>query len=169
MPREERERRYVVDCLQHFYPRGGWSVNVPLGPIPDDILGRHGVLAGARLYRPSRLRVDAVYPAKDAYYLIEAKIRSPRDAIGNLMVYLELAKKTPDLPDYTGQPLKAKLFVPWSLDWIRAMATAQGFEVMEWVPAWVEEYVRERQLYFTRDYRVAREEKLRLRRTLGVE
>ncbi len=169
MAREERERRYIADYLLHFYPRGGWTKNVPLGPIPADIVARFGLAAGAKLYQPTRLRIDAILALPDAYWLIEAKMLNPRDAIGDLTTYMALVKSTPDLPGYDGQPIKARLVIPWSLDWIDDMAKSHGFDVQVYLPPWVEDYVRERQHYFTREYRVQRDDKMRARRILGLE
>jgi len=169
MPREERERRYIQDFLLQNYPRGGWVTNVPLGPIPQEILARYGVSAGAKLFRPSRPRVDAVLLAANRYFLVEAKIREPKAAIGDLLVYKSLAEKTPDLPIYNGEPISMMLVVPWALDWVKIAARQHDMHLVEFRPAWVEDYVRMRQDYFTRDWRMKREEIMRLRRSLGVE
>lgn len=169
MPREDRERRYIQDYMLSQFPAGGWVTNVPLGPIPQEILSRHGLQAGAALFRPSRPRIDAVRWTNAGYWLIEAKIREPKHAIGDLLVYKALAGKTPDLPNYEGQPLLMRLVVPWALDWVQDEARVHGMELAIFLPAWVEDYVRERQEYFTRDYRLARDEKMRLRKAFGLE
>lgn len=167
--REERERRYIADYCAHFFPRGGYILNVPLGPIPADIIARYGLAAGARLFRPSRPRIDAVLPTPEAYYLIEAKIREAKAAIGDLAVYGSLAPNTPDLPGYDGQPFALRLVVPWALDWVQEAAKANGMELIVYLPEWVEDYVRYRQNFFTREVRIAREERMRLRKLFGLE
>ena len=169
MPREERERRFVSDYLLEFHPQGGWMTNVPLGPIPEEIVTRYGLTAGAKLFGPSRPRVDAVIWTPPAYWLIEAKIREPKAAIGDLLVYKALAEHTPDLPNYDGQPIRMRLVVPWALDWIKQAAQDHGMELIVFLPPWVEGYVRERQEYHTRESRISREEKMRLRKTFGLE
>ena len=169
MPREERERRYVAEWLLATYPQGNYMTNVPLGPIPEEIIARHGLQAGARLFNPSRLRVDGVVWLPNLYLLVEAKIREPAHAIGQLLLYKALAEKTQDLPSYDGQPFRLTLVVPWSLDWIKQAVQAHNMDLQIFLPAWVEAYVRERQEYFTRAYRLSREEKMRLRRTFGLE
>lgn len=151
------------------FPAGGWVLNVPLGPIPQEIVARHGLQAGAALFRPSRPRIDAVRWTNAGYWLLEAKIREPKAAIGDLLVYKSLALQTPDLPNYDGQPFIMRLVVPWALEWVQEAARAQGMELAIFLPAWVEDYVRERQEYFTREYRLNRDEKMRLRRTFGLE
>lgn len=169
MPREDRERRYIAEYMLEAFPHGNYALNVPLGPIPDEIQQKYGLQAGAALYRPSRPRVDATAWDQKRYWLIEAKVREAKAAIGDLLVYHSLAKNTLDLPGYVGQEFHLRLVVPWSLDWIRQAAWDHGMEMVLFLPPWVEDYVRERQEYFTREYRLARDEKMRLRKTLGVE
>ena len=169
MPREERERRYIAEWLLATYPQGNYVTNVPLGPIPQEVITRHGLQAGAALFRPQRLRVDGVVWLPDAYLLVEAKIRTPAAAVGQLLIYKALAEKTPDLPHYDGQPISLHLVVPWALEWIKQAAKAQGIELHVFLPAWAEDYVRSFQNYFTRDYRIARAERERLRKTFGLE
>lgn len=169
MPRQAWHDRYRSACLLHFYPRGGWITNVELGPLPEDILQRYGPAVGARIYRPSRHRVDAVIIDGGTYYLIECALSEPRIGLGQLKVYLAEAPHTPDLPLYEGQPFRGKLYVPWLYDWVRDLAKDWGIEAVEYLEPWVEAYVRQRQNYFTRAYRESRDEKMRLRRVLGVD
>ncbi len=169
MPREDRERRYIAEYMATLMGDQPYSLNVPLGPIPEEIKGRYGLSAGAALFRPSRPRIDATAWTPQGYWLVEAKIREAKSAIGDLLVYGALAAKTEDLPGYTGQPFHLRLIVPWALDWIQQAAAAHGMELRIYLPAWVEQYVRDRQEYFTADYRRARDEKMRLRKTLGVD
>lgn len=169
MPRQAWHDRYRTAVLLHFYPRGGWVTNVPLGPIPKAILQRYGLAAGAALARPQRLYVDAIVVDRGVYYLIECALAEPRNAIGQLGVYLAQAPKTPDLPLYEGQPIKGKIYVPWLYDWVRELAKQWGIEAVEYIEPWLEDYVKLRQQYFTRDYRIKRQELMRLRRSLGVD
>lgn len=169
MPREERERRYVAEWLLANYPQGNYQSNVPLGPIPEEVVARHGLTAGAALFRPSRPRIDGVVWLPDRYLLVEAKVREAKSAIGDLLVYKALAEKTLDLPNYDRQPFKMVLVVPWALDWVKQAAAAHDMDLQVFLPAWVEDYVRLRQEYFTKGVREARAEKMRLRETFGLE
>ena len=169
MPREERERRYVAEWLLKTYPQGNFQTNVALGPIPVEITARHGLMAGAKLFQPSRPRIDGVVWLPHLYLLVEGKIREAKMAIGDLLVYKALAERSPDLPSYEGQPFRLTLVVPWALDWVKQAAQANEMDLQIFLPPWVEDYVRERQNYFTREVRLARDEKMRLRRTFGLE
>ncbi|MCI0437593.1 MAG: hypothetical protein L0177_00490, partial [Chloroflexi bacterium] len=123
----------------------------------------------AALLRPQRRRVDAVAWSADAYYVIEAKIRDPFEGLGRLIIYAEEARVTPDLPGYEGQPIIPRLVVPYTIERDRAAARAHGIELVEFAPAWIGDYVRERQNYFTAEHRQARDEKKRLRDLFGLE
>lgn len=169
MARKERERRYISEYLLHEWPQGGYQANVELGPIPQEYVDRLGLGKAAALFRPTRPRVDAVKWTKDRYYLIEAKIRDIKAGIGDLSYYRNMIPRTPDLPFYDGQPVIARLVVPWMIDWIQAAADAAGVEVVVFWSDWIADYVKERQHYFTSEYRAERAEKMRLREILGVD
>lgn len=169
MPRQERERRYISEYLMTAWPEGGWQLNVELGPIPQEYVDRLGIGKAAAMFRPTRPRVDAVKWLPDRYYLLEAKIRDIKAGIGDLSYYKGMIASTPDLPFYEGQPVVLRLVVPWMIDWIRVAADAAGVEVVVSHQPWIDDYVKERQHYFTAEYRAARAEKMKLREILGVD
>jgi len=80
-----------------------------------------------------------------------------------------MVANTPDLPYYDGQPIICRLVVPWMIDWIQAAASAAGVEVVVSYQDWIAEYVKERQHYFTAEYRQERANKMKLREILGVD
>lgn len=169
MPRKERERRYISEYLLHAFPEGGYQLNVELGPIPQEYVDRYGLGKAAAIFRPTRPRVDAVKWTPDKYILIEAKIRDIKAGIGDLSYYGGMAALAPDLPFYDGQPIVRRLIVPWMLEWIRVAAEAAQVEIVVFWVEWIADYVKERQHYFTPEYRDARAEKMRLREILGVD
>lgn len=169
MPRQERERRYISEYMLKAFPDGSYQLNVELGPIPQEYVDRYGMGKAAALFRPTRPRVDAVRWQKDKYYLIEAKIRDIKAGIGDLSYYRGMAERAPDLPNYDGQPIICRLVVPWMIDWIKTAADAAQVEVVIFTAPWIADYVKERQHYFTAEYRDARAEKMRLRKILDVE
>ena len=169
MVRKERERRYISEYMLNTWPRGGYQLNVELGPIPQEYVDRYGLGKAAAMFRPTRPRVDAVKWTSDKYYLIEAKIRDIKTGIGDLSFYRGMAAQTPDLPIYDGQTIVCRLVVPWMIDWIKAAADAAQVEVVVFSADWIADYVKERQHYFTSEYREERAEKMRLRKILDVE
>ena len=169
MPRKERERRYISEYMLATWPAGGYQINVQLGPIPQGLIDRHGPAMAARIFRPTRPRVDAVMATADAYYLIEAKVRDIKNGIGDLTFYRGLASSTLDLPGYVGQPIVTRLVVPWMIDWVQVAADANQIEVVIFEQEWISAYITELRDYFTAEYRQARAEKMQLRRILGVD
>ena len=169
MARKERERRYISEYMIHEWPQGGWQLNVELGPIPQEYVDRYGLGKAAAMFRPTRPRVDAVKWTKTAYYIIEAKLRDIKAGIGDLSYYSGMIPRTPDLPFYDGQPIICRLVVPWMIEWIKVAADAAGVEVVVHIEPWIADYVKERQHYFTAEYRAERAEKMRLREILGVD
>jgi hypothetical protein len=169
LARKERERRYISEYMLRAFPGGSFQLNVELGPIPQEYVDRYGLGKAAAIFRPTRPRVDAVRWQANKYYLIEAKIRDIKAGIGDLTYYRSVIPLTPDLPFYDGQPIVSRLVVPWMLDWLKPVADAAGVEVVVYHTAWIDEYVKERQHYFTADYRAERAEKMRLREILGVD
>jgi len=151
------------------WPEGNWQLNVELGPIPQEYVDRLGLGRAAALFRPTRPRVDAIKWFPDRYYIIEAKIRDIKAGIGDLSYYRGMAERAPDLPFYDGQPIICRLVVPWMIEWIRVAADAAKVEVVVYWSDWIGDYVKERQHYFTSEYRAERVEKMRLREILGVD
>ena len=169
MARKERERRYISEYLLRTWPKGSYQLNVELGPIPQEYVDRYGLGKASAIFRPTRPRVDAVKWTPDKYYLIEAKIRDIKAGIGDLSYYRGMAERAPDLPFYDGQPIIRRLVVPWMIDWIKIAAEEAKVEVVVFWVEWIDDYVKERQHYFTSEYRDARAEKMRLREILGVD
>ena len=165
----ERERRYSAEYIKRTFPHGNYSMNVPLGPIPDSTIEQMGLTDAAAFLRPYRRRIDAVAWSPHWYILIEFKIRDALEGIGRLQTYRDLAKRTPDLPEYRDQPLEAWLVTPWALDWIQIACHEANIKlVVDW-QEWITGYVQERQNYYRAPYRAARAEKMRNRRLLGLE
>ncbi len=165
----QRETRLLWEFLQATYPGETWSTNVELGTLPEDDIMMRGVRGAAARLRPFRRRVDAVHWTSDRYDLIEAKIRDPLPGLGGLLIYEALAKVTPGLIGYTGQPIHKILVVPFALQWIRDVADELGVEVVEFWREWIADYYRAWQNYFTREYRIARDERKEKLRLMGLE
>ena len=165
----EVERRYIREYCEATFPLGTYELNVEIGEIPGEIIEIHGLRGAKALYRPFRRRVDAVHWNPENYFLIEAKIRDPLEGLGRLHTYYTLAARTPDLPGYNGQPFIKILVVPFALDWIKDAAADDNVKLVEFWVDWIADYIKGRQLYFTKEYRERREEVMRLRKQLGVE
>jgi hypothetical protein len=166
---QSREKRYIAEYMAETFKPDEYMLNVPLGPIPDELVNIHGLTGAAAVFRPSRRRIDAVAWPDKSYILIEAKIRDPLEGLGRLNTYYNLASKTPDLPEYHGQAFEKRLVVPYSLEWIKSAAKDDNINLVIYWRDWIADYVKERQNYFTAEYQIAREEKQRLREAFGLE
>ena len=169
MPRKEREKRFIAEYMLDAFPEGNWELNVPLGNVPIELIAARGLKGASAIYRPSRRRVDATQWSPDKYLLIESKIRDPMEGLNWLLLYLEEAKDSPDLPGYTGQPIVGRLVVPFAIDRDRAAAARQSVELVEFPQDWIAEYIQERQQYFTKEHRAKRNEVRKMRELLGLE
>jgi len=169
MARKERERRYIAEYMRETFPGGDFQLNVELGPIPKDYVVRMGYARAAAMFRPTRPRIDAVHWSPEEYILIEAKIRDLKAGIGDLTYYRNIIPETRDLPFYDGQPIISRLVIPWTLEWLEPVARANNIEIVVFTQEWIADYVKERQNYFTAEYRNERQEKMRLREVLGVD
>ncbi len=165
----ERERRFIAEFMAETFRPDQYAMNVPLGPVPDELVEIHGIQGAAAVFRPSRRRIDGVAWTEHAYILIEAKIRDPLEGLGRLQTYRDLALKTKDLPEWHGQDFEMWLVVPYSLDWIITAAHDANIKLKIFWRDWIADYVKERQNYFTQEYRQARDEKQRLRKAFGLE
>ena len=169
MARKDREKRFIAEYMVETFPEGNFVLNVPLGNVPVELIQLRGLTGAAKLFRPSRRRVDAVAWNPQRYLLIESKIRDPMEGLNWLLLYLEEARETPDLPGFTGQPIIGRLVVPFAIDRDRRAATRQQVELVVFPQQWIEEYLLERQKYFTKEFRAIRNERERMRQLLGLE
>jgi hypothetical protein len=165
----ERERRYGAEYMKKEFPHGNFAMNVPLGKIPQESIDQLGVTEAASVYRPYRPRADAIAWSAGHYILLEFKIVNPAIGIGQLLMYQFLIPVTNDLPYYTGQPLEMRLVTPSAIDWVQTVCFQAGIRLIIEEQSWISEYIDSRQNYFRAPYRAAREEKLRMRRLLGLE
>jgi len=143
-------------------------MNVPVGPLPEGLAAAIGARA-VGWARPFRPEVDAVIWPGGKLVLVEAKILSVIDGIAKLPVYGGLVPSTPELLPYAGLPRELVVVCPWDSEHVRAMAKTVGVGVEVFRPAWIEEYLESRMLYWTSEYRRTREAKRALRRELGVD
>lgn len=162
VPRQERERRYIAEYMLETFPGGNYQLNVELGPIPEELTARYGLRRAAALFRPTRLRVDAVHWSPERYLLVEAKLRAIKNGIGDLLIYQRVAPKTPDLPFYDGQPIVLRLVIPYMVDWVKDITDAHDIEYATFDQPWIRDYAIERQEYFTAPYREKRAERQKL-------
>lgn len=143
-PYRQIERRYVVQYVNHRFPDAVLRLfNVRLGvpkPIAKGIVGPEWY-AEAKLWAPM---ADAVVVTRDTIWVVEAKIRYPRHAIGQLLDYARRVYQTPTLMPYiAGRRVQPLLVVPLSDDELRRTCEMYGIVVDVFTPCWVIDYMVE--------------------------
>ncbi len=165
---QQRETRLLSEYLAERWAGVPLRMNVPLGPLPEGLTAAIGARA-IGWARPFRPEVDAVVWPGGKMILVEAKILSVIDGIAKLPVYGGLVDSTPELLPYAALPRELVVVCPWDAEHVQKMAATVGVRVDVFRPAWIEDYLRQRQEYWTTEYRRTREAKAALRRELGVD
>ena len=137
------ERRYVIEYVFKRFKEAVWrGFNVRLGMPPEEWRKRYPELSH-RWWKVWMAYADAVVVTDDAIWIIEAKIRNPRTAIGQLLDYRERLKVTPEFKQWLNRPIKLLLVIPIPAPEIESLAKNYGIEVDHYLPEWVANYMRE--------------------------
>jgi len=142
-PSQQRERRYVVEYVNHAFPtRRTVLFNPAIGPAPESLTAAHPEVS-LEAFRRWRYYADAVVVMQDRLILVEAKLRKPDRGIGALIMYAPLVKETPELAPYVNLPLEMRLVVPRPDPRIVQVAASHGINIDVWAPQWALDYLRE--------------------------
>lgn len=163
------ETRLVAEYLAERVWPLPYKQRVPLGPPLPGLTEEHGEEMAIRMSRPFRLEVDAAYWTNDRLVLVEAKIFRLLDGLAKLPIYRGEVPLSPDLREHHGKRVEMELVAPWTSQDIERRAAAMGIHVVVFAPEWIAQVVADYHLYWTPEYRQARDEKIRLRQLLGVE
>lgn len=166
---QQVEVRLVAEYLKDHYSKFPFTQNQPLGLVSEELLRTEGYVKGLGMQRPSRPAVDAVVFQPNRLILVEGKVWHIVDGMAKLPLYKSLIPTTPELKQYRELPVVMELVVPWSNSNLVTMCAAAGIQLSIYKPAWIDEVVARVQNYGTRDYRLAREEKLKNRAALGLD
>lgn len=160
-PYEKRERRYIAEWAEDRFPDAIKIYNCPIGPVPESLIAEVGVVRAAKVFRPWRPKADVVLYNDEMIAVAEAEILNPRDAIGDLVVYIDLLPETPELREHMNKVRKAYLVVPWIISWVKRECDKRGIIVDIFKPDWIDEYLAELERYYTPEARRLRELKRR--------
>lgn len=164
-----REKRYLEDYIASKFPQGGYIKNCPLGPILPGAAEVYPFDKAVNVSRPFRPMADLFVYRTDPLLLVEAKIRYPGPAIGQLVRYKNLIPSTPELQPYLGREVEMRLVCPWATPQLEAEANLAGVRIELFMVAWIQEYVDTYHRYWTAEYREARAVKQKMRELFGVE
>lgn len=164
-----REPRYVAEYVITRFPRSRVMFNVPLGPVPNELVAEHGAAGAAARFRPFRPRIDALVWDGPDLVLLEGEIDTPRNGISDLLFYRPLLDATPELAEAATLPRRLMLVIPWLPDWLQQTAAGYGLEVEVYAPAWMADHVRRTQEYHTQPWRERRAARRQVLAAQGLE
>jgi len=166
---QQVETKLVSEYVKNQYGQFPHITKQPLGLPSPELLVTEGYEKGLRMQRPLRFEVDAIVMHPKWLILIEGKVWHIKNGVGDLIAYRSLVPFTPELKQYLNREVLLELVVPWTNPNLEIMCRDNGIRLQVYHPEWINEVANRVQLYGTRDYRTAREAKLRDRELLGLE
>lgn len=124
----QKEGEMLVRFLEKTYPGRQIWVRKRIGPmIPKHLQGtltpEQEKFVG--IYRP---KVDAIVLLDDRVLLLEAKVRNDLAAIGELLAYLEIFPKTPELAEISHLPTSMMIVADGIYEPLSTVALMNGIE-----------------------------------------
>ena len=139
---KQRERRYVPEYVNEKYPsRVTVFYNMAVGPAPEALYAAHPEIP-LEHFRRWRFWIDAVVILRDRMVLLEGKIRTPAEGLGQLLLYRELLKDTPEMRTYRNLPVYMVLVTPRPDPRVIGVAATLGITIDIWTKPWVQDYLR---------------------------
>jgi hypothetical protein len=159
----------VSEYLLTNYATFPYTMKVPLGTLPENMLKTDGYKRAMGAMRPFRPEVDAVIVLPRHLVLVEAKVWNIINGLAKLPAYKALVPGTPELKQYMPREVLMQLVVAWTNQNLMIMARDLDVKVVEFCPEWLREVVDGMHNYWTREYRDLREKKIQMREYFGVE
>ena len=142
-PYKQLDRRYVVEYVNEKFPdrRFVWY-NAAVGPVPEALVKAHPEVS-LKHFKRWRRYADAIVIMQDRIILIEGELRRPVEGLGELLMYRDIIKQSPELKPYINLPLEVRLIIPRPDPMVINTASAQGIIVDVFYRDWVGDYLRE--------------------------
>lgn len=135
------EMRLISEWVKGAYPGAEVWLRLRLGrarPLNPDLEGDPDA---ERVSRVFARWADAVVVTRDELIVVEAKVKSSPGAIGQLLVYRDLVRDTPELRSYEDRPLALLLLVAVEDPAVTRLCEAQGIRHAVYRPSWLAEYL----------------------------
>jgi len=118
------------------------SFNVRLGLPPEELRKRYPDIPEShfKVWMPT---ADAIVVTKERIYVVEAKIRNPRNALGQLVDYARRLPNTPELKRFFPREIVKLLVIPLEDPELIMTARELGINIDVYRPDWVIDYLRE--------------------------
>ena len=144
---QQRERRYVPEFVNEKYPRRiSVFYNTAIGPAPEILSKQHPEIP-LENFRRWRFWIDAVVILPDRMVLIEGKLRTPAEGLGQLLLYKALLSQTPELEPYKRLPVEMVLVTPRPDPRVIGVAASLNIRVEIFLKPWVSEYLKKIGMY----------------------
>jgi hypothetical protein len=179
------EPRLVTEYVTATWPDATVLYDVQVGPVPTELAEKYGEAQAARIARTARPRADAIIVLPEEIILLEGKIMDVNQGLGMLYLYKLALPQTPELQQYLTfvitspvgnltdphgsdmrvirKPIRMILVAANPPEWATTICEHTDIEVVEYCPAWAQEYMDWRNLEGTkgrRQRRAARKERL---------
>jgi hypothetical protein len=135
-----RESRLIGEWVLKTYPGCRVVFRARLGPE-----------TASPLYVAAARYADAVVFCPAWVSIIEAKLDSELGAVAQLKLYKKLFQQTPEYMDYWTVPIHLILLVARLRPDVVSYAASEGIEVVQYFPAWVQDYFTERVIKYRRN------------------
>jgi len=143
-PSEQRERRYIVEFVNSHFPSALWrGFNVPVTPISDEMRKRYPDVS-SRYFTRFRKYADAIVVTDDEVLILEAKLRHPIEALGQLLVYVYWSYQVPELRRFRPRKHVGAIVAPLDDQFLRIPMEQAGFRLYIFKPKWAMDYLREK-------------------------
>jgi len=142
-PYVQRERRYIAECIEKYFPHDLVFYNLRIGPAPIGIAEAYPGLDVDRYARVWKKFADAVSVGETEVRLCEAKLRTVLEAVGKLIAYADRIWETPEITPYIGRKLRKIIFAPVVDPTLDLLLKEHGIELIVERPKWADEYLKE--------------------------
>lgn len=163
------ERALIRDYILEKYPDKRVIFGCPLGPAPEKLIATWGAAKALRVARGLRPEVDAVVFEDHTLVLVEAKVTAWMDGLSKLPVYSGLVDTTPELVEYVSWERRMVLCLPYPNESVYESAKVLGVVVDSFTTPEVDEAIRDREKYWTPEWKHRQAEVKRVRALLGLE
>ena len=138
-----RDRRYVAEWVSLTFPKAIAFYNLRLGQAPEQVARAYPGLDADRYARVWKKTCDAVVITETELILVEGELRRPMESLGELQVYRDLLRTTPELRPYNHLPVRTILLCPVQDPTLELRFREAKVELVVYRPPWVEQYLRE--------------------------
>jgi hypothetical protein len=166
---QQVETRMISEYMLQNYGKFTYTLAVPLGSLPQELLETQGMARTMGIMRPYRPEVDAVVVLPRHLIIVEAKVWNLINGLSKLPLYKSLVPTTPELQQYMPREVLMQLVVGWTNPNLERMAREVAVDLRVFCPPWLKDIVDKMHNYWTPTYRAEREQKLQMREYFGVE